>query len=111
YANVSAQPEEGPDTAASGEAQEETDGIQEPQQTGDEAGDSEVETGTEDEAGQTKGAQAEGVQTQEAPPEEWAVPGRFPTWDDLLKSYDNAQKQLGRLHREVAQLRREGAPP
>lgn len=51
--------------------------------------------------------------TQEEPDaddtaEQWVVPGKFRTVDDLVRAYQNAESQLGRLHRELAELRKSG---
>lgn len=40
-------------------------------------------------------------------PEEWVVPGRFKTKDDLYNSYRHAEAELTRRSQELAQLRRQ----
>lgn len=47
--------------------------------------------------------------TQAPASEEWVLPGKFRDVDSLRAGYIEAEKALGRLHRELSQLKRQGA--
>ena len=58
-----------------------------------------------------KGASQPAAQAGKKAPagEEWLIPGKFRDVEALKAAYLEAEKTLGRLHRELAQLRRQGA--
>lgn len=81
-----------------------------------------LETGSQDPTPNV-GDAAEAPASAEAPAEpqgatppgqeEWLVPGKFRTQEDLLQSYTNLEQELGRQRAEIGQLRQsyQQAPP